>query len=568
MSGALAKMPQSASKASPKDYPWVAQYAPGVAWDITLPQQPLFTFLDKTVERFPDRPAIHFGGQVYDYRTLHQMVERAAKGLQGLGVGKGVKVGLFMPNTAYSVVMYYAILKTGGTVVNYNPVYVERDLIVQADDSETQVLVTIDAPALIDKAKALLDKSNIRTVIVCSSKQNITATTKVLDLPETAKKDGWLWFCDLVSNDGKLAAVTIDPEEDIAVLQYTGGTTGIPKGAMLTHRNLVANTVQIGQWFYNANDGEDSMIAVLPLFHVFAMTVVMNMSIMKGMELHIMPQFTVPELLELIKKEKPAYVAAVPTMYIAMANYDRIGEYDFSSIKFCLSGGAPLPADVKRVYEQRTKAKLVAEGYGLTECSPVVTCNPISAKARAGSIGLPIPGCLVEIISLEDGVTPLAANEHGEICITGPQVMKGYYKNPVETANIVRDGRCHTGDVGYIDEEGFVYIVDRVKDLILVGGYNVYPRHVEEVIYAHPAVEECIVAGVPDKLRGEAVHAWIKLKSGDSVSVDTLRSWLHDKLSPIELPKKIHIRNEPLPKTAVGKLSKRDLLVQEGIKKR
>jgi long-chain acyl-CoA synthetase len=258
----------------------------------------------------------------------------------------------------------------------------------------------------------------------------------------------------------------------------------------------------------------------------------------------------------------------VPTMYIAMANYDRIGEYDFSSIKFCLSGGAPLPADVKRVYEQRTKAKLVAEGYGLTECSPVVTCNPISPKARAGSIGLPIPGCLVEIINLEDGVTPMASGEHGEICISGPQVMKGYYKNPVETANIIRDGRCHTGDVGYMDEQGFVYIVDRVKDLILVGGYNVYPRHVEEVIYAHPAVEECIVAGVPDKLRGEAVHAWIKLKSGDSVSVDTLRSWLHDKLSPIELPKKIHIRNEPLPKTAVGKLSKRDLLVQEGIKKR
>jgi long-chain acyl-CoA synthetase len=223
---------------------------------------------------------------------------------------------------------------------------------------------------------------------------------------------------------------------------------------------------------------------------------------------------------------------------------------------------------VKRVFEQRTKAKLVAEGYGLTEFSPVATCNPISPKARAGSIGLPIPGTMVEIIDLADRVTPLPIGEKGEICVSGPQMMKGYYKNHAETEEVMRDGRLHTGDVGYIDEEGFVYIVDRVKDLILVGGYNVYPRHIEEVIYAHPAIEECIVAGVPDKLRGEAVHAWVKLRPGESVSAETLRAWLHDKLSPIELPKKIIIRNEPLPKTAVGKLSKRDLLIQEGIKKR
>ncbi|MEZ0226955.1 MAG: long-chain fatty acid--CoA ligase [Alphaproteobacteria bacterium] len=558
----------AARQENQKDFPWVRNYAPNVTWDITVPQQPLFTFLDKTAEKFPARPAIHFAGQVYDFRTVHNLADRAAKGLQALGVRKGVKVGLFMPNCAYSVVMYYAILKAGATVVNYNPVYVDRDLIVQADDSETDVIVTIDVPPLLEKIKVLLDKTRIRKAVVCPVKQNLTATTKTLDLPAVSKPDAWLWFCDLISNSGKPEAVTINPDEDIAVLQYTGGTTGIPKGAMLTHKNLVANTIQIGQWYYNANDGEDSMIAVLPLFHVFAMTVVMNMSVMKGMELFIMPQFTVPELLELIKSQKPAYVAAVPTMYIAMANYDRIGEYDFSSIKFCLSGGAPLPADVKRIYEQRTKAKLVAEGYGLTECSPVVTCNPISVKARAGSIGLPIPGTIVEIISLEDGKTPLPVGERGEICCTGPQVMKGYYKNPQATAEVTRDGRLHTGDVGYIDEDGFVYIVDRVKDLILVGGYNVYPRHVEEVIYAHPAIEECIVAGVPDKLRGEAVHAWVKLRPGESVSVDTLRAWLHDKLSPIELPKKIHIRNEPLPKTAVGKLSKRDLLVQEGIHKR
>lgn len=551
------------------EMPWIKNYVPGTTWDIDIPEQPLFSFLDKTVEKFPARPAIHFAGHVYDFKTVGQLVNRVAKGLQLLGVKGGVKVGLFMPNSAYSVVAYYGVLKAGGTVVNYNPVYVERDLIVQADDSETDLLITLDAPALLEKAKALLEKTKIRKVVVCPVKQNLAATTKTLDLPVVdAKKDGFLWFCDLTSNDGKPEAVAINPSEDIAVLQYTGGTTGIPKGAMLTHRNLVANMVQIGKWYHNTNDGEDSMIAVLPLFHVFAMTVVMNMSMMKGMTLFIMPQFTVPELLELIKHQKPGYVAAVPTMYIAMANHDRISEYDFSSIKFCLSGGAPLPADVKRVFEQRTKAKLVAEGYGLTESSPVVTCNPISPKARAGSIGLPIPGTMVEIIDLADRKTPLPIGEKGEICATGPQVMKGYFKNPAETEEVMRDGRLHTGDVGYMDEDGFVYIVDRVKDLILVGGYNVYPRHIEEVIYAHPAIEECIVAGVPDKLRGEAVHAWVKLRPGESVSSETLRAWLHDKLSPIELPKKIIIRNDPLPKTAVGKLSKRDLLIQEGIKKR
>jgi long-chain acyl-CoA synthetase len=554
------------------DFPWLKSYAPGVAWDVSVPDQPLYAFLDRTAERFPARPAVHAAGQEYDFATVSQLAARAARGLQDLGVGKGVKVGLFMPNTAYSVVMYYAVLRAGGTVVNYNPVYVERDLIVQADDSETEFFITLDAPPLLEKARALLEKTRIRTVVVCPAAQRLTATTKTLDLPQVAgkkdaKTDPWLWFCDLISNDGAYAPTPVDPAEDVAVLQYTGGTTGIPKGAMLTHRNLVANTVQIGQWYAGAADGVDSMIAVLPLFHVFAMTVVMNMSVMKGMELFIMPQFTVPELMELVRIKKPAYVAAVPTMYIAMANYDRIGEYDFSSIKFCLSGGAPLPADIKRVFEQRTKAKLVGEGYGLTEASPVVTCNPISPKARAGSIGLPMPGTIVEIVSLEDGKTVLPIGEKGEICARGPQVMKGYYKNPAETAQVMRNGRLHTGDVGYMDDDGFVTVVDRVKDLVLVGGYNVYPRHIEEVIYAHPAVEECIVAGVPDKLRGEAVHAWVKLRAGETATVETLKSWLIDKLSAIELPKKIHIRTEPLPKTAVGKLSKRDLLAQEGIKK-
>lgn len=544
------------------DHIWIKSYAEGVRWDIDIPQKPISSFLDEAVARYADRPAVSFAGYTYDYRTIGFIVDRAARGLQVLGVKKGAKIGLFMPNSPYSVVMYYAILKAGATVVNYNPVYVERDLISQVEDSETDIMVTLDIPQLLEKTGALREKTRIEKIIVCPSRQHLEKTTKTLVLDESH-----VWFCDLIANDGNFSAASLNPSEDIAVLQYTGGTTGVPKGAALSHFALVANASQIAEWYHNAKEGEDSMIAVLPLFHVFAMTVVMNMSVIKGMKLCIMPQFNTQELLDLIASEKPSYIAAVPTMYIAMANCDKISSYDFSSLKFCLSGGAPLPADVKRAFEERTGARLLAEGYGLTEFSPVATCNPLMASAKAGSIGLPVPRTIVEIISLEDGTTVLKPGEKGEVCVSGPQMMKGYYKNAEETAKVIKKGRLHTGDVGYMDAEGFVYIVDRVKDLVLVGGYNVYPRHVEEVIYTHPAVAECIVAGVPDKLRGEAVHAWVKPKDGNPLDANTLRAYIFDKLSLIEMPKKIIIRDQPLPKTAVGKLSKKDLLLQEGIKR-
>ncbi len=552
------------AKASGHVYPWLKSYAPGVSWNIDIPDQPVYKFLDDSVAKYPDRKALVCAGHSYDYKTVGALVDCATKGLWELGVKKGTKVGLFMPNTAYSVVMYYAILKAGATVVNFNPAYIDRDLAAQANDSDTQFLVTLDLPPLMEKAKNLAGASGIEKVIFCPAKQNLRETVSGAS-PLPSEKT--VWFADLIHNDGQHNEALIDPNRDIAVLQYTGGTTGVPKGATLTHKNLVANACQIGQWYHNSEDGQDSMIAVLPLFHVFAMTVVMNMSIKKGMTLFIMPTFSVGELLDLVKREKPAYLAAVPAMYIALANYDRISEHDFSTLKFCLSGGAPLPAEVKRLFETRTKAKLVAEGYGLTEFSPVATCNPLTDKAKGGSIGLPLPGTLLEIISLVDGTTVLQPGEKGEICVSGPQLMAGYYKRDDETANVIRQGRLHTGDVGYMDDDGFVFIVDRVKDMVLVGGYNVYPRHIEEVLYTHPAVEECIVAGVPDPLRGEVVQAWVKQRAGESVTGDVLKVWLGDKLSPIEIPKKIIVRDQPLPKTAVGKLSKRDLLIQEGIKK-
>jgi len=278
-----------------------------------------------------------------------------------------------------------------------------------------------------------------------------------------------------------------------------------------------------------------------------------------------MPQFDLKEAITLIHEERPQYFVAVPTIYNALGSYAHIKDYDFSSLKFCLSGGAPLPGDVKRLFEEKTGAKCVAEGYGLTECSPVATCNPVSGKAKVGSIGMPLPGTLIDIIDPEDGVTILPTGEKGEICITGPQVMKSYYNKEDATLETIKNGRLHTGDIGYIDDEGYVYLVDRIKDLILVRGYNVYPRHVEEAIYKHPKVAECIVAGVPDKARGENVQAWVKPVDGAELSASDVKDFIKDKLSPTELPRKIIIRTEPLPKTAVGKLSRKDLLEQEGI---
>ncbi|MFH1157441.1 MAG: AMP-binding protein [Pseudomonadota bacterium] len=553
---------EAALKNTPEpDMPWLGSYPEGVAWDIEIPSLPMCSFLEQTVLKYGDRTAISSSGQTYTYADLGRLVAHAAKGLQVLGVGKGTNVGLFMPNSVYSIVMYYAILKSGGTVVNYNPSYVESSLIYQITDSETDMIVTLDVPPLRGKVLSLLEKTRVRTVILCPVGQNPKEAAGT-----SASEQGIVPFCDLIANDGNPASFPLDFEKDIAVLQYTGGTTGIPKGAALSHKNIVANALQGCAWNHAARAGQDSTIAVLPLFHVFAMTAVMNMSVMQGIRIILMPQFDVKELFGLIHREKPDFLAAVPAVYIAMMNHAGISGCDFSSLRFCLSGGAPLPVGVKASFEKMTGVPLVVESYGLTEFSPVATCNPLSSKARAGSIGVPMPLTTVEIISLEDGVTPMKPGEKGEICVRGPQMMLGYYKKPEETAEVIRNGRLHTGDVGYMDADGFVYIVDRIKDMILVGGCNVYPRHVEEAIYRHPAVAECIVAGVTDKLRGEMVHAWVVPAGGVVLDASELRSFLQDKLSHLEMPRKITVRGEPLPKTVVGKLSRKDLLEQEGIK--
>jgi long-chain acyl-CoA synthetase len=366
----------------------------------------------------------------------------------------------------------------------------------------------------------------------------------------------------MIDNSGEPDTPVIDPDADLAVLQYTGGTTGLPKGAMLTHSNLTCNVEQCLHWFVDAKPGQEKMLGVIPFFHVFAMTAVMNLSVRAGFEIVALPRFEMLDTLKLIHKHRPSYFPAVPAIYNAIVNSPHVAKYDLTSLKACVSGGAPLPVEVKKRFEEVTSC-VVVEGYGLTETSPVACVNPLKGENRPGSIGLPLPATDIAILDKEDKQTPVEQGEPGELCITGPQVMKGYWRREEETAEVLREGRMHTGDVAEMDAEGYIYIVDRIKDMIITNGYNVYPRHVEEAIYLHPAVEECIVAGLPDDKRGERVKAWVKPTAGARLEAERLKGFLEDKISPIEMPREIEIRDEPLPKTLIGKLSRKDIVEQE-----
>ncbi|MBK3734384.1 AMP-binding protein [Azospirillum brasilense] len=555
------------------DQSWTLGYPPDVDWNAPIPVKPLTALLEDAAARFAERPFLDFMGKRSTYAEVARMVDRAARGFQAIGVGKGVRVGLFLPNTPYYVICYFAILKAGGTVVNFNPLYAERELHHQITDSGVELMVTLDLKVLYGKMARMLAESGLKRLVICPMadilpfpKNWLFPIVKRAELARIPADDRHLSFRRLVANDGAPKPVAIDPAEDVAVLQYTGGTTGVPKGAMLTHANLYANTEQCSLWFVGARQGEERMLGVLPFFHVFAMTVVMNFSIRIGAEIVMLPRFELDQVMETIHARKPTLFPAVPTIYTAINHHRHLEKYDLSSIRYCLSGGAPLPVEVKEAFERNTGCVLV-EGYGLSESSPVATANPVTGLNKAGSIGLPLPGTLIEIVSLEEPRRVLPVGEKGEVCIRGPQVMKGYWNKPSETALTLVDGRLHTGDVGYMDEDGYTHIVDRIKDMILCSGFNVYPRNVEEAIYLHPAVAECVVAGLPDEYRGQTVKAYIRVDDGKALTREELIDFLKDKLSPIEMPKAVEFRGE-LPKTMIGKLSRKALLDEEEARRR
>ncbi|HEY1097167.1 MAG TPA: long-chain fatty acid--CoA ligase [Alphaproteobacteria bacterium] len=536
-----------------------------------LPPEHLVSLLSSAAKKYPDRAAIDLLGRTISYAQLWREVEQLAAGLQQFGVGRGSKVALMLPNCPSYLRYYFATLLIGGTIVNLNPLYTAHEIGEHMHHVSADYIVTLDLTKLVEKTLPLRGQSGLKKIILCCLADDLPCVkkwgfkvTKYRELYRGTHSDV-VRHQDIVAHAPAKPdhLPTIDPSTDVAVLQFTGGTTGKSKAAMLTHANLMANARQCREWFYGAEEGKEIFLAVIPFFHAFALTAIVHLGISIGATLIALPRFELKQLLKAIHKTRPTIFQAVPTIYTAINNAKDLHKYNLRSIKLCVSGGAPLPLEVRQNFEKLTGCKLV-EGYGLTECSPVACCNPLDGRPiKDKSIGLPLPGTSVTIIAMDDKTKIMPQGEIGEIFISGPQVMKGYYNQPEETDKVLIDGLLSTGDVGYIDVDGYVFIVDRLKDLIICGGYNVYPSHVEDAVYKHPAVEECICAGIPDEYRGEAIKIWVKCREGMNVSRDDLRDFLKTYLSPIELPKHIEFRDEPLPKTLIGKLSRKDILAQE-----
>jgi long-chain acyl-CoA synthetase len=553
-------------------YPWLRHYPSDVNWHQPFTAIPLYEMLDRTAARFGSAPCANFYGRITTYAEIQAEVETVAAGLQRLGVGKGSKVGLLLPNTPTFIVYYFAILKAGGTVVNYNPLYTVEELSFQVRDSETELMITLDLKLLFDKVEALIKSGTLKRAVVASFPALLPAAKSILyrllkrsDLasPKASPVASALIADTAVRSGGAtISPVPIDPEEDVAVLQYTGGTTGTPKGAMLTHANLSINVYQALSWVPGLEHGKERVMGALPFFHVFAMTGVMNLAVAAGFEIVMMPRFVLNDAMQLISKTRPTVMAGVPTMFVAMLNHPKLKSFDLSSLKFCLSGGAPLLLETKRNFESLTGCKIV-EAYGLTEASPAVTTNPLDGPVKELSIGQPLPATIVSLRNPADPTQEVPLGDKGEICIKGPQVMKGYWRRPDETRDqMTADGYLRTGDIAVMDDEGFIYIVDRIKDLIICSGYNVYPRNLEEAISKHPAVEEVTVIGIKDTYRGEAPKAFIKLRAGKTATADEILKHLEPLLSRIEMPAEIEFRPQ-LPKTLIGKLSKKELKLEE-----
>ncbi len=558
-------------------YPWLRSYPADVPRDLDPQTEPLplFKLIEEAAAASPTRPCTTFLGRTLTYAEIRELVDRTAAGLQHIGVIKGTKVGLFLPNTPTFLIYYYAILKAGGIVVNFNPLYSIDELAFQVRDSETELMVTLDLKVLFDKVETLIADGTLKGAVIASFPALLPATKaipfKLFKARELARprsspvRDKLRLETDVLSDPATFTPVAVDAD-DIAVIQYTGGTTGTPKGAMLSHANLYINVLQIGAWAPDLVYGQEKSLACLPFFHVFAMTVVMNLGVKYASELILMPRFVLNDALDLIHRNRLTVLAGVPTLFNAVLNHPRVGSYDLTCLKFCISGGAALPVEVKQAFDAKTGCALV-EGYGLSETSPVATCNPLKGPTPKGSIGLPLPGTVLSLRDLSDPMREVAQGERGEICIEGPQVMRGYWKKPAETAAQFAGPAVRTGDVGVMDENGYFFIVDRIKDLIICSGYNVYPRRIEEALYEHPAVEETIVIGIADKYRGEAPKAFVKLKDGQTATRADLLVHLEAKISKLEMPADIEFR-DTLPKTMIGKLSKKELKAEEAQKAR
>jgi long-chain acyl-CoA synthetase len=560
-----------------KDRPWIARYDKGVPVSIDYPKAPLFHFLEDSARKYPDRACTIFKGAVVTYKEMNDLTDHLAAALVDMGVKKGDRVGIFMPNTPQFVMAYYAILKAGGVVVATNPLYTASEIEYQASDAGIEVMFVMTN--FYKTIKAAQPKTKIRKIIVTNLKESLPPLMRLLFTLAKEKKGGFriegglaegeVWMKDLLAKyaGAKRPALEISPD-DTALFQYSGGTTGISKGAVAMHRNVVANALQIKNWMTGLNEGQEVVLMAIPLFHVYGMVAGMSFAMASGASMVMVPNARdLKDVLDNIAKYKATIFPGVPALYNGINNHPDVkaGKYNLSSIKACISGSAPLLRETKEQFEKLTGGK-VFEGYGLSEAPTATHCNPLNGVNKTGSIGMPLPDVDVKIISLDDGETELGQGEIGEIIINGPQVMKGYHNMPTETANTLRtmkDGKTwlFTGDIAQMDEDGYYYIVDRKKELIKPGGFQVWPREVEEVLITHPKIMDVGVAGIPDPYRGETVKAWIVMKPGEKITEEELKAFCKEHLAAYKVPTHYEFRDE-LPKTTVGKILRRELVRQ------
>jgi long-chain acyl-CoA synthetase len=547
--------------------PWQAHYDQGVPHQLIYPEAPVFALLEGAAKRFPQRVALEFLGLELSYAQLLEAARRFANALVALGVLPGDRVAIMLPNTPQFVIAFYGTLMAGAVAVNTSPLYVAPELASQLKDAGAETLVVLDL--FYPRYLAIEAEVPLKRVIITGI-QDFLPFPKNMLYPVKARRDGtWVNLPKRENRYSFKALLEKYPAEqpklrpkpdDLALLQYTGGTTGTPKGAMLSHRNLMANVAQVNTWYSGARDGQEVLLAVIPFFHVYGMTVGLNMAVKLAATMILLPRFSPKDVLAAIGKHKPTLFPGVPTMYVALNNHPEVEKYDLTSIKMCLSGAAPLPLEVAHTFNALSKGQArLLEGYGLTETSPCTHCNPVRGEAREGSIGLPLPG--IEARVVDENGTPLAAGEVGELILAGPNIMQGYWQRPEESAKCLKDGWLYTGDMAKMDEDGYFYIVDRKKDMIAAGGFKVYPREVEEVLYSFEKIKEAVVAGIPDPYRGETVKAFVVLKDGVTATEAEVVAFCKQKLSAYKVPKAVEFRSE-LPKTLVGKILRRLLIAE------
>jgi Acyl-CoA synthetases (AMP-forming)/AMP-acid ligases II len=547
--------------------PWISSYPDGIVWDAPIDTRPVHEQVLAACAKNPSAVALDFLGGTTTFGDLAKKIIAFAGALQHqFGITKGSRVALMLPNTPFYPIAYYAVLRAGGTVVNCNPLYTVPELSHITSNAGADVMVTLDLQQIYEKAEKLVQAGHIKSLVVCHFPDALPLVKKILfsiakrkDLARLGASPiaaNIAHFHDMIARNETPDAVVIDPQNDIAVQQYTGGTTGIPKGALLTHANIAANMSQIDNWGCGLFYPPSKVVAVLPFFHIFAMTVCMNVPLCNGAQVVMLPRFELKALLNLLTRTRANVLPAVPTLLNAIARADNATSEQLASLEVAISGGAALPDEVRAAFGKKSKA-ILAEGYGLTEASPVVCCAALRVPSKPMSIGLPLPATDIRFIDVDSG-KPVGIGENGELQVKGPQVMAGYYDNPEASKDAFMDGWLRTGDVGHMDEDGYVFLVDRIKDLIICSGFNVYPRTIEEALMTHEAVEETNVIGVPDEYRGEAPVAYVKLKAGQSATEDALKKFLAERLNKIEMPKEI-IFKDALPKTLIGKLSKKEL---------